>query len=127
MKNLNISELERKLREQRASLLDQLATLRGGAISRVQASEAHFANREDSPASSATERDLELALDNRESLELDEIDAALRRITDGSYGSCCDCGADITPARLQAAPEAARCIGCQEKTEQTGNRQTARA
>lgn len=30
---------------------------------------------------------------------------------------CCDCGAAIAPARLQAMPDAVRCIGCQKKKE----------
>jgi DnaK suppressor protein len=34
-----------------------------------------------------------------------------------SYGECTDCGADIGTARLHVAPEAARCLGCQEKAE----------
>jgi DnaK suppressor protein len=35
----------------------------------------------------------------------------------GTYGHCIDCDATIPEARLSAAPEAARCIGCQEKIE----------
>ena len=102
---------------QRTSLLAQLSDLRGGAIGRAQASAEHFAEKEDSTAQLNTARDLELALDARDSDELDRVDAALRRIEDGSYGSCVDCGVEIPPARLQAAPDARRCIACQEKFE----------
>ena len=42
---------------------------------------------------------------------------ALARIAAGTYGQCMDCGADIAPQRLQAAPEAARCIDCQARAE----------
>jgi DnaK suppressor protein len=35
----------------------------------------------------------------------------------GTYGLCIDCGTHIPAARLQVAPEAARCIPCQEKVE----------
>ena len=49
--------------------------------------------------------------------ELTEVDAALARISDGSYGECVDCGVDIAPARLFAYPAARRCIACQEKHE----------
>jgi DnaK suppressor protein len=41
----------------------------------------------------------------------------LLRIAEGSYGECVDCDAHIAEARLKAAPEAARCIHCQEKLE----------
>ncbi len=45
----------------------------------------------------------EFTLDARESAELDAIDAALKRIEDGVYGICTDCGVDIPAARLHAA------------------------
>ena len=49
--------------------------------------------------------------------ELAAVDAALKRIEDGVYGQCTECGAEIPGARLHAAPEAERCIDCQEKSE----------
>ena len=48
-----------------------------------------------------------------------ELDAALARIADGSYGSCADCGGDIDLERLRAYPTAMRCIKCQEGYEKT--------
>lgn len=44
--------------------------------------------------------------------EIDSIDRALERIAGGTYGECVSCGGRITPARLEARPEAALCIGC---------------
>ena len=43
---------------------------------------------------------------------LDRIDAALERITDGEYGLCIDCGADIPRRRLLATPDLERCTQC---------------
>ncbi len=40
---------------------------------------------------------------------------ALLRVEDGSYGSCAQCGSDISADRLAARPEAALCIGCAQK------------
>ena len=48
---------------------------------------------------------------------LQRIEFALRRIDDGSYGSCLDCGEDIAEARLQAQPWASLCIDCQSARE----------
>ena len=45
----------------------------------------------------------------------DEVLAALARIEDNSYGRCIDCGGDIPEGRLEARPDAARCVGCQAK------------
>jgi DnaK suppressor protein len=112
---------KKQLQDQRVALLAQLATLRGGTVGRAEASAAHFDARqvEDSRAQITTARELEFALDARESAELDAIDAALKRIEDGSYGVCVDCGCDIPAARLHAAPETMRCIACQDKFEHT--------
>jgi len=40
---------------------------------------------------------------------------ALRRIELGTYGTCVDCGASVPEGRLEARPEAARCVKCQGK------------
>lgn len=101
----------------RTSLLEQIAAQRGGVKSRVESAAEHFAHSEDSPAQVATERELEFAIGEHETAELAAIDAALQRIEAGTYGECTDCGVDVPTARLHAAPEAGRCIGCQEKFE----------
>jgi RNA polymerase-binding transcription factor len=44
--------------------------------------------------------------------ELVEIDAALARIADGSYGTCEQCGGAIGRDRLRALPEVRRCVNC---------------
>lgn len=48
---------------------------------------------------------------------LKRIEFALRRIDDGSYGDCLDCGEPIADARLQAQPWASLCIECQSARE----------
>lgn len=70
--------------------------------------------------------DLETALDvaevSRDAGELREVDAALLRIKDGTYGECVDCGKDIPLPRLSANPSASRCIACQERIEASQKR-----
>lgn len=117
MTTRSLNPFKARLLAQQASLQEQLNTLRGGPIGRVQASAEHFGQHEDSTAQTNTERELEFALDAHENAELSHIEAALARIEDGSYGQCVDCGIEIPSARLHAAPEAMRCIGCQEKVE----------
>lgn len=53
-----------------------------------------------------------------ESRELAQIEEALGRIRQGSYGSCESCGEEIPLARLQALPYATRCVKCQRESEQ---------
>ncbi len=46
---------------------------------------------------------------------LAQIDAALARLADGSYGTCVVCGRPIGAARLEARPAAATCLTCAAK------------
>ncbi|HEY6085321.1 MAG TPA: TraR/DksA family transcriptional regulator, partial [Nitrospira sp.] len=50
----------------------------------------------------------------RERIQLDE---ALQRLDEGTYGICEDCETPISPARLRALPFARRCVSCQEQFE----------
>ena len=118
MSTRNTATYKQQLQAQRATLLSQLASLRGGQVGRAEASAAHFGEREpDSRAQMESERGLEFTLDARESAELDAIDAALQRIETGDYGVCTDCSTEIPDARLQAAPETPRGIVCQDRLE----------
>ena len=116
MNTPDTTPLKSQLLAQRASLVEQIASLRDNA-GRVDASADHFAPDQDSSAQISTARELELTFDARENAELSLVDAALRRIQAGSYGKCTDCSMQIPQARLQAAPQAPRCIDCQELVE----------
>ncbi len=48
-------------------------------------------------------------------MQRSEVADALRRIELGTYGTCLDCGAGVPEGRLEARPEAARCVKCQAK------------
>lgn len=63
--------------------------------------------------------DLGAAMVDRQVIEMRAIEAALKRLAAGDFGSCIDCGVDIPLARLQAYPTAERCIDCQSKHERT--------
>ena len=53
----------------------------------------------------------------RDSDALLEIEAALRRLEGGTYGICVDCFTALPWARLDALPEAARCLRCEARHE----------
>jgi len=61
--------------------------------------------------------DTMVALDERSRHLVEEIQAALGRIDDCTYGDCEVCGEPINPARLEALPIARRCVCCQEEEE----------
>jgi RNA polymerase-binding transcription factor DksA len=67
-------------------------------------------------------------LDETTEIFLDEeerrIAEARRALSDGSYGRCRDCGREIAADRLEAVPEAVRCLDCQRRFEGRHRQQT---
>jgi DnaK suppressor protein len=53
----------------------------------------------------------------RESKLLRDVNEALGRIAEGTYGTCLRCEEEIAPKRLSALPWTALCIGCQEQAD----------
>lgn len=46
-----------------------------------------------------------------------QVQEALRRVDEGTYGLCVTCGTQLPEGRLEAKPEAARCLNCQSRVE----------
>ncbi len=67
--------------------------------------------------STTLERDHEMSLANNARDMLDQIERALARIDDGTYGVCESCGKAIGKGRLQAFPRATLCVSCKEREE----------
>lgn len=63
------------------------------------------------------QEEIEFALIEMKAETLKKIDAALRRIEEGTYGECFECGEEIPAARLRALPFAVRCKDCEEARE----------
>jgi DnaK suppressor protein len=61
-------------------------------------------------ASATLDREIDYSLGDNSEQVLAEIDAALKRIDDGTYGICTKCGREISLERLEARPWAALCI-----------------
>ena len=66
-------------------------------------------------ASHVFEQQRDLALRERSRAELEKVEAALRRLDDGTYGLCASCGNPIAPERLEAIPWTPICIDCARK------------
>ena len=64
------------------------------------------------------DRELTLSLLGSEKDALDQIEAAIERIEDGSYGKCETCGVKVPKSRLDAIPYAALCVRCASQQEQ---------
>ena len=68
-------------------------------------------------ANNAYNRELMFSLSDNERATLLQIENALRRMDDGIYGKCSNCGQSINILRLEAVPWARFCIDCQELAE----------
>jgi DnaK suppressor protein len=68
------------------------------------------------------QEEIEFALIQMKAETLNKIDAALRRLEEGTYGDCFDCGEEIAAARLRALPFAVRCRDCEEARETAAQR-----
>jgi DnaK suppressor protein len=64
-------------------------------------------------ASQVFDQQRDLALRDRAIQHLRQVNAALARLDDGTFGQCIRCGREIAAARLEALPWAAHCIECQ--------------
>jgi RNA polymerase-binding protein DksA len=102
----------------------QLLADRERMLDRVRRLDDNVHHREEPLPQDFAEQAVELenqevleALDDDARAELRQIQRALQRIEDGTYGSCARCGEDINPDRLAALPEATECIRCASAAE----------
>lgn len=89
------------------------ANLRSGAASKALARGEEPLDEEELPSQSHEEW-IFLNRNNIDVMLLREIDEALARMNDGSYGTCQECGDAISLKRLEALPWALFCVSCQE-------------
>ena len=68
-------------------------------------------------AATDIEQAMRMRLSNREALYIKKVEEALKRIDDGTFGECDECGEDIELRRLEARPTATLCVACKEEQE----------
>ena len=88
-----------------------------GSISDETGDDAVYDNHLADTATETYDRELDYTLEENSEHVLAEIDAALKRIEDGTYGTCTNCGKQIPVERLEALPYATLCIDCQRDRE----------
>jgi DnaK suppressor protein len=71
-----------------------------------------FGKRVGDGTSIAVERITQVAAHDRLQELLSEIDRAVAKVADATYGTCDSCGTPIAPARLEARPWSIRCVSC---------------
>jgi DnaK suppressor protein len=112
----NKRELEkyrRLLEQKKAELSTELAKARDAEEESNEESTQDIADK----AVSSYTREFLYSLTDSERTALRQIDEAIARIDDGTYGSCVNCGAPMSEKRLAAVPWTPHCIDCQELAE----------
>jgi RNA polymerase-binding protein DksA len=104
-------------RERVAAAIENLHEDHKGSLSEETGEDAVFDNHLGDTATETYDRELDYTLEENSEHVLADIDAALKRIEDGTYGTCTTCGKQIPEERLEARPSATLCIDCQRKRE----------
>jgi RNA polymerase-binding protein DksA len=117
----DLKRFEKKLLSERERLAKSLEKLEQSVLKRTQressgdlsAYSIHMADL----GTDAIERENDLQVASVEGRLLIEINEAISRIEDGTYGSCETCGKSIDHNRLAVVPQARLCLKCQEQAE----------
>lgn len=101
--------IETALRTRRGQLEGELQRLteppeQGAAVA--------FGKRVGDGTSEAVERLATTAMARSIHNSIADIDRALEKLEEGTYGRCDQCGRDIAPARIEALPASTRCVNC---------------
>jgi RNA polymerase-binding transcription factor DksA len=118
------AELYERLKKEKVELLEKIEQLRAlGQPSAERKEGSPFGKREEG-ADDASELEKRMALEKRLGESLNEVEHALQKYEDGTYGLCDSCGQAIEQARLEAIPQASLCLSCkaQQAKETKGAR-----
>ena len=107
-----LTRLRKQLDSERAAAVDELreygADPDSQRVEKIPGVDENFADL----AQATAERSEIYALIEQTRARLAEVDAALEKMDEGTYGVCVDCGAEIAEARLEARPLSVRCVEC---------------
>ncbi len=106
-------ELHQQLLRQKENLRAQLNSLQG----QVRESGVGYGNHMADAASEVFEQARDISMRRRLQHALDDVEHALAKFEDGTYGICESCGGIIALPRLEALPSARYCMSCQRRME----------
>ena len=111
----DLDQIKKALEGKKSELLQLLQ--KSQSYGREIDSESEAMNIVDKASSSYT-KEFMFSRSNQERLFIQAIEEALKRIEDGSFGECSNCGEIVNRKRLEAVPWAELCLACQELEEQ---------
>jgi DnaK suppressor protein len=108
-----LDDLRARLTSERAELAEQLATIEDQTFATTQSDLSGDVGLDDEAADAGTatfEREKDLSIENNVRDLMQKIDRALKRMDEGTYGTCDRCGKPIEKARVKALPYVDLCI-----------------
>ncbi len=115
----NFSILRSRLEGEQKRLMEELEQLQASASPKDERREGSPFGKREEEATEALELEKRLVLEKRVKEQLADVEHALHKFEEGTYGLCDSCGQPIDPARLEALPHASLCMKC--KTQQAKN------
>src|SRR5271157_5636212 len=117
MTNTDLAIHRQRLIALRARLLGDMTQMEDNALNKDHSRTTSMPTNMAELGSDNSDQELTLSLLGNEKHALDQIEAAIERIDDGSYGRCEKCGGKIPKSRLDAVPYAAKCVRCASQRE----------
>src|SRR5262245_48934130 len=121
------AELKRILEERRREIVGQVHEKIRDVRSEGANSTTHGVLDAAETSEADIQDDIEFALIQMKAETLHKIEEALRRLEEGTFGYCFECGEEISERRLRALPFALRCKDCEEARETVQQREKAMA
>lgn len=102
----------REMLEEKKELEEQLAQLETDEYEGVG-----YGNHMADDGTEAFDQTIDIGIRRRVELSLERVNHALKKLENGTYGICEDCGVRIDRARLEVLPQAVYCLDCQAEHE----------
>jgi DnaK suppressor protein len=115
-----LDELHRRLEQDRDSLSAEIDRIQSQEVNAEEQYDPEFSGYGNHMAETGTEiyeQERNLSIEQSLQQQLAEVEHALQKFEDGTYGICDNCGKEIPLERLQAFPQATLCIDCKELQE----------
>ena len=111
---IKAKQIRAHLEAEKKRITEELAISKGSQSIEDRRDGSPFGKREEE-ATESMELEKRLELENRLQLMLTEVDKALLKMDNGTYGLCDMCNLPIDPARMEALPQAILCMSCRQK------------
>ena len=112
---ITLDELHQRLKEEQERLTKGLEQLRASAPPIGEVKEGSPYGKKEEGAFEAFELEKRLALERRLTGALGDVEHALGKLKQGTYGLCDNCGQPIEAARLEVLPQASLCLSCKAR------------